>query len=181
MKDLQTTELARTSFGNVGTSLYCCRSVKIDHANCLFPNFERCKWSVQNNLLLRSPICFNQSFVGSRKSAKSLVEVKIFKSWLILGTIIRKRENLSSCGKIPVIIILRQRVLFWTVRQYHKMLFAISVGLPLLILLVPQWMMTYLRWLGTGKRSTRQRICWVRSPPMPRFSDSLKKVSQTLL
>ena len=43
MKDLQTTELAGTSFGYVVTILYCCRSVKIDDANVLFPNFERCK------------------------------------------------------------------------------------------------------------------------------------------
>ena len=43
MKDLQTTELAGTSFGYAGTILYCCRSVKIDDANFLFPNFERCK------------------------------------------------------------------------------------------------------------------------------------------
>ena len=40
------------------------------------------------------------------------MEVKIFKSWLICGTIIRIRENLSSLGKIPIIIILRQGFLF---------------------------------------------------------------------
>ena len=42
MKDLQITELAGTSFGYVGKILYCCRSVRIDDADFLFPNFERC-------------------------------------------------------------------------------------------------------------------------------------------
>ena len=71
MKDLQTTELAGTSFGYVDTILHCRRSVKIDDANILFPNFERCNWTVENSLLLRSPFYLNQSFVGSRKSIKS--------------------------------------------------------------------------------------------------------------
>ena len=96
------------------------------------------------------------------------MEVKIFKSWLICGTIIQKWENLSSHRKILVIIILRQGFLFLNSKAMHKMLFAISLGLSLLILLAPQWMMTYLRWLGTRKCFTRQRICWVRSPPMMR-------------
>ena len=69
----------------------------------------------------------------------------------------------------------RQGFLFLNSKAMYKMLFAISLGQSLLILLVPQWMMTYLRWFGTGKRSARQIICWVHSPPMPRFSDSFNK------
>lgn len=61
------------------------------------------------------------------------------------------------------------------------MLFAISLGPSLLILLVPQWIMTYFRWLGTGKRSTQQRICCVCSPPIMRFTNSLKNIFQALL
>ena len=71
MKDLQKSELTGTNFGYVDTILYCCSSVKIDDANFLFPNSERCKSSVQNSLLLRSPLYFNQYFVGSIKSIKS--------------------------------------------------------------------------------------------------------------
>ena len=40
MKDLQATDLTRTSFGYVDTILYCCSSLKTDDANVLFPNFE---------------------------------------------------------------------------------------------------------------------------------------------
>ena len=43
MKNLQTTELIGTSFGYVDTILYCCSIAKIDDANFLFPNCERCK------------------------------------------------------------------------------------------------------------------------------------------
>ena len=40
MEDLKTTELAGTGFGYVDTILHCCKSVKIDDTNFLFPNFE---------------------------------------------------------------------------------------------------------------------------------------------
>ena len=108
-------------------------------------------------------------------------ESKNFRKLVDLWYNYTEARKLAIPWKIPVIIILRQGFLFLNSKAMHKMLFSISLGVSLLITLVPQWIMTYLRWFGRGNCSTRQRICWVRSPPMPRFSNSLKKVSQTLL
>ena len=79
--------------------------------------------------------------------------------------IIRKNfQKLVSLWNYLVIIILWQGFRFLNNKAMHKMLLAISLELSLLILLVRQQMKIYLRWLGTGKCSWCQIICWVQSP-----------------
>ena len=60
-------------------------------------------------LIIKVPIIFSPIFILT----KSQVEIKIFKSWLICGTIIRKRENLSSLRKNPANNYFETRVSFF--------------------------------------------------------------------